>query len=294
VDAPDDEDLPRAGEVAETVDADRPLASLGEAEQSVALLRGSARRDREERGGCEQGEDNDASYAARPREGPGPRHRGPAYFQQVRTAAVLLALALAPVAAAFVDAGPGSPEAVAPTPPAERVVWRESVALGSPAAGRLVRGVRLPAGGRHFFTWDPVLHRRPDRSRRRWGTDRLVRLVLRVVDEYAAAHPDAPRVGIGDLSRPHGGPFGPKHATHQNGLDADVYYPRRDRRERPPRVVGQIDRPLAQDLVDRFVAAGAELVYVGPATGLTGPPGIVQVLWNHDNHLHVRIGAKTR
>jgi hypothetical protein len=27
---------------------------------------------------------------------------------------------------------------------------------------------------------------------------------------------------------------------------------------------------------------------VGPNTGLTGPSGVVQVLWNHDNHLHAR------
>ena len=85
----------------------------------------------------------------------------------------------------------------------------------------------------------------------------------------------------------------PKHASHQNGLDVDVYYPRRDRKERPPRRVGQIDRRLAQDLVDRFVRAGAEIVYVGPNTGFTGPRRIVRILWNHDNHLHVRIGAKT-
>jgi murein endopeptidase len=120
-----------------------------------------------------------------------------------------------------------------------------------------------------------------------------VRIVLRIAREYARAHPRAPRVGIGDLSRPRGGPFGPKHASHQNGLDVDVYYPRRDRRERPPRRVGQIDRRLAQDLVRRFVRAGADIVYVGPNTGFTGPRGIVRALWNHDNHLHVRIGAKT-
>ena len=100
-------------------------------------------------------------------------------------------------------------------------------------------------------------------------------------------------MGIGDLSRRRGGPFGPVHVTHQNGLDADVYYPRRDRSERPPLSVSEIDRRLAQDLVDRFVAAGARLVYVGPNTGFTGPRGIVQVLWNHDNHLHVRIRATT-
>jgi murein endopeptidase len=135
------------------------------------------------------------------------------------------------------------------------------------------------------------LHRRPDRAWRRWGTDDLVRLVLRVVHDYSAAHPHAPRLGIGDLSRRRGGRLGLLHASHQNGLDVDVYYPRRDGRERPPRVAAQVDTRLAQDLVDRFVAAGAEVVFVGPNTGLTGPRGVVQVLWNHDNHLHVRIEA---
>jgi murein endopeptidase len=133
------------------------------------------------------------------------------------------------------------------------------------------------------------LRRSPNRWWRRWGTDRLVRVVLRVTHDFALAHPHAARIGIGDLSRPHGGYFGPKHATHQNGIDADVYYPRLDGRERPPLRVSQIDLRLAQDLVDRFVAAGAELVYVGPNTPLTGPAGVVIPLWNHDNHLHVRI-----
>jgi murein endopeptidase len=209
--------------------------------------------------------------------------------------AAALALAWAAAATAFVDTGVGRPTVVpSPEPLTPRIVWRDSEAVGTPAAGRLRRGVRLPDEGRHYFTWDPLLHRVPNRAWRRWGTDRLVRLVLRVIREYATAHPAAPRVGVGDLSRPHGGPFGPKHVSHQNGLDADVYYPRLDRRERPPRRVDQIDRRLAQDLVDRFVRAGAEIVYVGPNTGFTGPSRIVQVIWNHDNHLHVRIRATTR
>jgi murein endopeptidase len=212
---------------------------------------------------------------------------------------VALALAAAaPAAHAFLDAGsgrPAAPAAVVESPERTRpqIRWRNSRAVGSPSAGRLVRGVRLPGEAARFFTWDPLLHRVPNRADRRWGTDELVRVVLRVVRAYGRAHPGAPRVGIGDLSRRRGGPFGPKHASHQNGLDVDVYYPRRDRKERPPRRVGQIDRRLAQDLVDRFVRAGAEIVYVGPNTGFTGPRGIVRVLWNHDNHLHVRIGAKT-
>jgi murein endopeptidase len=212
--------------------------------------------------------------------------------------ALVLALAATAVGTAFVDPGSGDPAALEPVQaPApfvrERIVWRDSVAFGTPSAGRLVRGVRLPSEGVRYFTWDPVLRRAPNRARRRWGTDRLVRIVLRVVREYAAAHPEAPRVGIGDLSRPRGGPFGPKHASHQNGLDVDVYYPRLDRRERPPRRVDQIDRRLAQDLVDRFAREDADVLYVGPNTGFTGPRGVVEVLWNHDNHLHLRIRATT-
>ena len=92
----------------------------------------------------------------------------------------------------------------------------------------------MPATGEHFYTWDPVLRRSPDRGWRRYGSDRLVRLVLRLVDAYAAAHPAAPRVGIGDLSRPHGGDFGvrygwPGHVsrsrsiTHGSHISVDVY-----------------------------------------------------------------------
>jgi len=175
--------------------------------------------------------------------------------------------------------------------------WRSSIAVGSHSGGRLVRGVRLPAERRSFFTWDPVLRRSPNRRWRRWGTDRLVRILIDVARDHHRAHPGAPRIAIGDLSRPHGGDFGRRfgpigHASHQNGLDADVYYPRADGRERAPRYASQIDRRLSQELVDRFLAADAQLIFVGPNTGLVGPPGRVQALANHDNHLHVRIATE--
>ena len=182
-----------------------------------------------------------------------------------------------------------------PGPVRQPVHYRDSVALGSPEAGSLLRGVKLPPAGRHYFTWDPILHESPGRPWRRRGTDELIRTVLGVVHEYARAHPAAPRIGIGDLSLPEGGDFGPEvgggigHGTHQNGLDVDVYYPLRSGFERAPLSVGEIDLRLAQDLVDRFVAAGADLIYVGPGTPLTGPADVVVPLVNHDNHLHVRI-----
>jgi murein endopeptidase len=179
------------------------------------------------------------------------------------------------------------------------VHWRRSRALGLPWAGRLVHGVQLPERGRTFFTWDSVRHRSPNRASRRFGTDVLVRTLLQVLDDYARAHPGAGRVGIADLSRPHGGGFGRRygglgHVSHQNGRDVDVLYPRRDGRERAPTGVSQIDHRLAQDLVDRFVAAGAVYVFIGPHTGLTGPRRIVVPLAHHDNHMHVRLPRAPR
>lgn len=170
-----------------------------------------------------------------------------------------------------------------------------SVAAGTHADGSLKRGVPLPAKGLSWVSWDPILKRRPSREWRRWGTQRLISTTLGVLREFGRTHPRAPRVAVGDLSRPEGGDFGPRfgsigHASHQNGLDVDVYYPRRDKRERPPKKPVQIDRRLAQDLVDRFVAAGAAKVFVGPITGLAGPPAIVEELPRyHDNHMHVRL-----
>jgi hypothetical protein len=170
-----------------------------------------------------------------------------------------------------------------------------SRSLGLPWNGRLVGGVQLPAESPGYFTWDHVRKRSPNAGWRRYGNARLVRMFTRVAAGYAAAHPGAARLGVGDLSRPHGGDFGrrfgaPGHASHQNGLDIDVYYPRRDRRDRPPTDPRQIDRALARDLLDRFVAAGAAKIFVGPRTGLRGPPSIVEPLPAfHDNHMHVRI-----
>ncbi len=74
----------------------------------------------------------------------------------------------------------------------------------------------------------------------------------------------------------------------------DVWYPRRDRQEKAPLHPWQVDERLAQDLVDRFVDAGAEKVFVGPHLDLHGPKGVVVPLVYHDDHLHVRIPKPPR
>ena len=69
--------------------------------------------------------------------------------------------------------------------------------------------MQLPAEGRDFWTYDWGTRLSPNRPWRRWGTDRLVRTLLDVIGEYRAANPGAPRVGVADLSRPHGGAVRP-------------------------------------------------------------------------------------
>ncbi len=175
------------------------------------------------------------------------------------------------------------------------IQWRASEAKGSWARkGRLVRGVLLPELGEDFFTWDPIFNRIPNREWRRYGTDRLIRTVLTVIHQFRTEHDSAQRVGIMDLSRTHGGRFGREygglgHASHQNGLDIDILYPRKDGTEARPTKPSQVDRKLSQELVDRFVAAGAIKVFVGPKLKLKGPRNVVVPLIYHDDHLHVRV-----
>jgi murein endopeptidase len=199
--------------------------------------------------------------------------------------ALIAGALLAPASAAAMPREP------LPAPPVE---WRESRTVGSPTHGRLVNGVQLPDEGRDFFTWDPINLMAPNREWRRWGTDRLIRTLLNVLAAYRFANPDAARVGIGDISRPSGGSFGREygglgHASHQSGLDVDVYYPRRDRREEQAYEPGAVDQRLSQELVDLFVLAGARYVFTGPRLSLRGPRRVVQKLAHHDDHLHVRL-----
>jgi murein endopeptidase len=169
-----------------------------------------------------------------------------------------------------------------------------SVAVGKPWDGFLEHGVQLPEEGADFVTWDQVLHQSPNRGWRRWGTQELLAVLETVTREFRAAHPGVPRVLISDLSRPQGGEFGRRygglgHASHQNGLDVDVMYPRRDGLLRAPMRPSQVDRALAQDLVDRFLRAGAVKLFVGPHLHLRGPRDVVVALTHHDDHVHVRI-----
>ena len=225
----------------------------------------------------------------------------------MRLALLLLFLAALALPAALLAADgeeePPPPPVATPTPtprptPLPPVATPEplpaSRAAGLPWQGRLINGRQLPLEGEGFLTWDPILKRVGNRPWRRWGTERLLGTLRTALAIYAQRHPGAPRVLVGDLSRPNGGDFGPRfggigHASHQNGLDVDVYYPRLDGRLRRARRPDQVDRAAAQELVDLFLRADPQYVFVGPSLGLRGPRKVVQPLTHHDDHLHVRL-----
>jgi len=125
-------------------------------------------------------------------------------------------------------------------------------------------------------------------------TARLIRTLLRVVADFARASQGIESHG----RRPQ--PFarrrlrrGPQprvpHVSHQNGLDADVYYPHPTVARR--RLRGSPTSTCASRGPDRFVSAGARFVFVAPNTPLTGPAGVVQAAPCHDNHRHVRFAG---
>ena len=181
---------------------------------------------------------------------------------------------------------------VATPAPVPRLRSRPSRAVGEPWAGRLVRGRPLPVRGDGYVTWDAIRQEVPNRRWRRYGTGRLLRVLTRVLKDF-----DAPRpVLVGDLSRPDGGDFGPRygglgHASHQNGLDADVYYPRTDGRLLAPRNPARSTAAPPSASSTGSWPRAREKVFVGPSLGLRGPKGVVEELVHHDDHLHVAARA---
>ena len=168
------------------------------------------------------------------------------------------------------------------------IEWHHAISVGLPYGGSLIDGTQLPLEGPNWVTWNPVTDSVPNAPNRLYGNEHTIRAIVSVTDAYRAANPGAPRVVVGDISREGGGPMTDEHVSHQNGLDVDVYYPRLDGTLRAPLAPDEIDHRLAQDLLDRFVAAGAQMVFVGYSTGLHGPAGVVIPYASHEYHMHVR------
>ena len=87
--------------------------------------------------------------------------------------------------------------------------------VGAYAQGCLAGAVQLPSDGPGFQTM------RPSRNRA-WGMPQLVSYIQKL-------GADAPKLGwrgilIGDMSQPRGGPMLTGHASHQTGLDVDIWH----------------------------------------------------------------------
>ena len=211
------------------------------------------------------------------------RHNG-----AVRIAVLALALALAaPAAARPLQDPPVAPPAPVAPPPSQ--------ALGKPYShGRLVDGVQLPEFGEDHFTWDPVFNRipnRPDaplghRPPGPHGADRDPRVPRRATTASSASGSWTLSRGTAALrpqlrrARPR---VAPERARRRRALPAQG----RARARARQAVTGR--RQLSQDLVDRFVAAGAVKVFVGPHLHLHGPRRSSSRSLYHDDHMHVRI-----
>ncbi len=85
---------------------------------------------------------------------------------------------------------------------------------GSYAKGCIAGAVAIPTDGP---TWQAM---RLERNRR-WGHPQLIGLVQRLSQEATAD--GWPGLLVGDISQPRGGPMLTGHASHQVGLDADIW-----------------------------------------------------------------------
>ena len=172
-----------------------------------------------------------------------------------------------------------------------KIEWHNATSVGVWWSGSLIAGTQLPIEGANWVTWNPVTDSVPNAPRRLHGNERSIRTIISVIDAYRAENPRAPRVVVGDISY-EGGGLMDAHVSHQNGLDVDIYYPRLDGALRAPSSPEAVDRRLAQDLLDRFLDAGATMVFVGYRTGLHGPARVVVPYPRHENHMHVRFPAR--
>ena len=152
---------------------------------------------------------------------------------------------------------------------------------------------------------------------RRWGHPEMVTLLERFSRD--AAQDGWPGLLLGDISQPRGGPMLSGHASHQIGLDADVWFAPmpRDRRlsaaEREKMEFVSLLRPNSLHVDDRkwtpvherllrraasypnvervLVHPGIKKKLCDTVTGDRSWLRKVRPIWGHDSHFHIRIGC---
>jgi penicillin-insensitive murein DD-endopeptidase len=240
-----------------------------------------------------------------------------------RAALWLLAASLLPLSAAAQDRGTVNPKPLPPlakpddpaTPAKELFARKPAPAplqartIGFYSKGCLAGAKALPING---STWQVM---RLSRNRN-WGHPNLIEFLERLAAQ-------APRTGwrgllVGDLSQPRGGPMLTGHASHQVGLDADIWLTPMPNREltRDEREDMSATMIVAEDRMDVdpqvwtpahtavikaaakdpqvariFVNAAIKKALCREAGNDRHWLGKVQPWWGHDYHFHVRINC---
>jgi penicillin-insensitive murein endopeptidase len=182
--------------------------------------------------------------------------------------------------------------------------------IGFYAKGCLAGAAALPIDG---VAWQAM---RLSRNRN-WGHPNLVAVVEKLAVD-AREHDGWPGLLVGDISQPRGGPMVSGHASHQVGLDADIWFtPMPDRRltgkEREDLSATSmladdkvsVDPKVWTDAHVRLLKRAAsyltvERIFVHPAikkalceaTAKDSSRGWlhkVRAYWGHNDHFHVRI-----
>jgi penicillin-insensitive murein endopeptidase len=152
---------------------------------------------------------------------------------------------------------------------------------------------------------------------RRWGHPAMIKLIEKL--SRAAVADGWPGLLLGDISQPRGGPMLSGHASHQIGLDADIWFtPMPDHRLTAEQrenmsAVSMIKKgshfvddslwtPAHERLLKRAASyPEVERILVNPGikkklcdtvTGDRGWLRKVRPFWGHDYHFHIRIGCQ--
>jgi len=179
---------------------------------------------------------------------------------------------------------------------------------GTYNAGCLAGADVLPPQGRGYQVM------RLSRNRH-YGHPQLIALVQHL-GEYADAR--GVRLLVGDLTQARGGPMPYGHASHQNGLDVDIWFTLLTQHERlPPAAIEErsmrsvVDRargqvitehwhPLFTDLLRHTaLIPEVERIFVNPVIkqklchtqGEQDWLGKLRPWWGHDGHFHVRLAC---
>lgn len=104
----------------------------------------------------------------------------------------------------------------------------QSLSIGRSSEGKIL-------GAQALETRETIrtLPRRHVRRCLNWGTPRLVAALQRAADAVRQSSPDAPPLGVGDISRARGGPIRPYSRSHQSGRDADLAFYQLDDKGQP-------------------------------------------------------------